>query len=66
VLSTSFIGGIGLCGILILYDFVKQITKSTLLNQLNISSLMIAIGVAFEIQKSLQALYKNVRFEQKQ
>ena len=57
---------IGLCGILILYDFVKQITNSTLLNQLNISSLMIAIGVAFEIQKSLQALYKNVRFEQKQ
>jgi preprotein translocase subunit SecY len=64
VRSTSFAGGIGLCSILILYDLVKQATNSTLLNQLNISSLMIAIGVAYELQRSLQALYRNVRLEQ--
>jgi ribosomal protein S13 len=35
-------------------------TSKKILNQLNISSLIILVGVAFEIQKTLKALYKNV------
>jgi hypothetical protein len=30
-----------------------------LLNQINISSLIIVVGVAYEIQKAIRALYKN-------
>ena len=43
-----------------MYDSFKQILNSQLLNQLNISSLIILVGVAFEIQKTLKSLYKNV------
>jgi hypothetical protein len=43
-----------------MYDSFKQILNSSLLNQLNISSLIILVGVAFEIQKTLKSLYKNV------
>ena len=60
VRSTSILGGIFLCLILFMYDSFKQILNSPLLNQLNISSLIILVGVAFEIQKTLKSLYKNV------
>ncbi len=60
VRSTSILGGIFLCLILFMYDSFKQILNSSLLNQLNISSLIILVGVAFEIQKTLKSLYKNV------
>ena len=60
VRSTSILGGVFLCLILFMYDSFKGILNSTLLNQLNISSLIILVGVAFEIQKTLKALYKNV------
>jgi preprotein translocase subunit SecY len=60
VKSSSILGGIFLCVILLLYDCFKQFTNSNLLNQLNISSLIILIGVAFEIQKTLKASYKNI------
>ena len=60
VKSSSILGGIFLCFILLLYDCFKQFTNSNLLNQLNISSLIILIGVAFEIQKTLKASYKNI------
>ena len=60
VRSTSILGGIFLCLILFMYDSFKQILNSQLLNQLNISSLIILVGVAFEIQKTLKSLYKNV------
>ena len=60
VRSTSIIGGIFLCFILFLYDSFKQVINSSLLNQINISSLIILVGVAFEIQKTLKALYKNI------
>ena len=60
VKSTSILGGIFLCLILFMYDSFKGILNSTLLNQLNISSLIILVGVAFEIQKTLKSLYKNV------
>lgn len=60
VRSTSIIGGIFLCFILLIYDSFKQVINGALLNQINISSLIILVGVAYEIQKTLRALYKNV------
>jgi preprotein translocase subunit SecY len=60
VRSTSLLGGIFLCLILVFYEILKQTIGQTFLSQINISSLIILVGVAFEIQKNLQALYKNV------
>lgn len=60
VRSSSLLGGISLCIILFLYDFCKQIINGYLLNQINISSLIILVGVAYEVQKTIRALYKNV------
>lgn len=57
VLSSSLLGGLFLCGILLLYEFLSK--NFVLLNQVNITSLIIAIGILYEIQKNLQALYKN-------
>jgi preprotein translocase subunit SecY len=60
VRSTSILGGIFLCFILIFYDLMKQMLNGYLLNQINISSLIIVVGVAYEIQKTIKSLYKNV------
>jgi len=60
VRSTSIIGGLFLCAILLSYDLVKQLIQGNILNQLNISSLIIVVGVAYEIQRTIRALYKNV------
>jgi preprotein translocase subunit SecY len=61
VRSTSIIGGISLCVILFLYDSFKTfLSNGYLLNQINISSLIILVGVAYEIQKTIRSLYKNV------
>jgi preprotein translocase subunit SecY len=59
VRSSSIIGGIFLCSILFFYDFLRQFINGYLLNQINISSLIIVVGVAYEIQKAIRALYKN-------
>lgn len=59
VRSSSIIGGIFLCAILFFYDFIRQFINGYLLNQINISSLIIVVGVAYEIQKTIRALYKN-------
>jgi preprotein translocase subunit SecY len=60
VRSTSILGGIYLCVILFLYDFFKQSLNGYLLNQINISSLIILVGVAYEIQKTIRSLYKSI------
>jgi len=60
VRSTSLLGGFFLCIILFIYESLKQFINAPLLNQINISSLIILVGVAYEIQKSLRSLYKNV------
>lgn len=57
--SSSIMGGIFLCSILFCYDLFKQFISGPLLNQLNVSSLIIIVGVAYEIQKTIRALYKN-------
>jgi len=60
VKTASLSGGVLLCYILLTYDIVKQQLNTTALNQVNISSLIILIGVTFEVQKTIKALYKNV------
>lgn len=59
VKGSSLVGGILLCCILFFYDFFKSVINGYLLNQINISSLIILVGVAFEIQKNVRSLYKN-------
>ena len=59
VKGSSISGGILLCTILFFYDFLKQFINGYLLNQLNISSLIIVIGVAYETQKTIRSLFKN-------
>ena len=58
VQSSSLLGGFALCAILIGYEVFKFLFKGPLLNQINISSLIILIGVAYDIQKNLSLLYK--------
>jgi len=65
VQSSSLLGGIFLCLILILYDSFKQIIGGSVLNQINISSLIILVGVAYEIQKNMRSLYKNIMKKEK-
>ena len=60
VRSTSLICGIFLCFILLLYESIKQLINGPLLNQINISSLIILVGVAYEIQRTIRSLYKNI------
>jgi len=60
VRATSLVGGIFLCTILFLYEIMKQLFPSGyIVNQVNISSLIIVIGVAYDIQKTIRALSKN-------
>ena len=56
VKSASLAGGVMLAFILLFYDILKQVLKSSFLNQLNISSLIILIGVAYELQKTIRSL----------
>jgi preprotein translocase subunit SecY len=56
---TSIIGGIFLCFILIFYELMKNLLNPSFLNQINISSLIILVGVAYEIQKTLRFLSKK-------
>jgi len=60
VRSTSILGGLFLCTILLFFDFIKQFLNSPFLNQLNISSLIIIVGVSYDLQKTLRALFKTV------
>jgi preprotein translocase subunit SecY len=57
---SSITGGLFLCLILYCYDFIKQILNSYFLNQLSISSLIILVGVIYELQKTIRAMYKTV------
>jgi len=60
VRASSIAGGIYLSLILFSYDLIKQLLKSYLLNQINISSLIIAVGVAYETQRTIKSLFKNL------
>lgn len=60
VRATSLSGGVFLCLILVVYDVGKQLINGNLLNQINISSLIIVVGVAYEIQKTIRALFRNM------
>jgi preprotein translocase subunit SecY len=60
VRTSSILGGIFLCLILYLYDFLKQILNSYFLNQISISSLIILVGVIYELQKTIRGMYKTI------
>jgi preprotein translocase subunit SecY len=60
VRASSLLGGVYLSLILLCYDLIKQLTKGYLLNQINISSLIIVVGVAYETQKTIKSLFKNL------
>jgi preprotein translocase subunit SecY len=60
VKSSSILGGLFLCIILYSYDFLKQVLNSYFLNQINISSLIILIGVIYELQKTIRGMYKTI------
>jgi preprotein translocase subunit SecY len=59
VRSSSIAGGFLLCFLLVFYEIIKQSLNGNLLNQINISSLIILVGVAYEVQKTIRALYKS-------
>lgn len=60
VRASSLLGGVYLSLILLCYDLIKQLIKGYLLNQINISSLIIVVGVAYETQKTIKSLFKNL------
>jgi preprotein translocase subunit SecY len=60
VRASSLLGGVYLSAILLCYDLIKQLTKGYLLNQINISSLIIVVGVSYETQKTIKSLFKNL------
>jgi len=60
VRSSSIVGGVFLCFILYSYDLLKTLLNSSFLNQLNISSVIILVGVIFEIQKTIRSMYKTI------
>ncbi len=62
--STSILGGVALCSILFFYNFSQITQTNSFLEQLNVSSLIIAVGVAYETQKSVCSLYKSDLEEQ--
>ena len=59
VRSVAISGGISLCFILIIYDGLKLVFNNSLLNQINISSLIILVGVCFELGKVIKGLFIN-------
>ena len=60
VRSSSVVGGLFLCFILYSYDLLKTLLNSSFLNQINISSVIILVGVIFEIQKTIRGMYKTI------
>nr|AYO28715.1 preprotein translocase subunit SecY [Neotessella volvocina] len=60
VRTTSILGGVCLCFILMLFELIKDVVPGSFLNQINISSLIILVGVSYELQRTLQTLYKNI------
>jgi preprotein translocase subunit SecY len=60
VRTSSILGGIFLCFILSFYDLLKQVFNSYFLNQISISSLIILVGVIYELQKTIRGMYKTI------
>lgn len=56
VKQVSLRGGFLLAFIPFIYDTIKKLTNFSLLNQINISSLIIAVGILNEIVKNFQSL----------
>lgn len=64
VQATSILGGVLLSLIVFLYEQAKGFHQGGLLSQLNVTSLIIVLGVACEFQKTVRLLYKT-NFEER-
>jgi preprotein translocase subunit SecY len=53
---TSIVGGLYLCSIFALVEILKQFSTSTLVNQFNVSSLIIGIGILCETVRNINSL----------
>ena len=62
VRSTSFLGGIYLCLLIFLYEIIKNIFGQSLLSQVNISSLIILVGITYDIHRKIKTLGSNSGF----
>lgn len=54
---SAILGGVFLCFILYFYDTLKQLIASPILNQIAVSSLIILVGVIFELQKTIRSMF---------
>ncbi len=63
VKSSSLVGGLALSMMVVLYDLSIKYFHFLLLGSINVSSLIILTGVAFEIQKSICSLYQSLQDE---
>lgn len=62
---SSILGGICLCLILYFYDVLKELLNNSFFNQINISSLIILVGVIFELQKTIRGMFLTILSEKK-
>lgn len=62
VRSTSFLGGIYLCFLIFLYEIIKNIYGENILSQVNISSLIILVGITYDIHRKIKALGSSSGF----
>lgn len=60
VFYSSIAGGIFLCFILLLFESIKIFLQSPFLNRVSVSSLIIFIGILYDLQKTTIALYKVI------
>jgi preprotein translocase subunit SecY len=63
VKSTSLIGGLFLCSVLVFYNILQGFFPNSFFSQLMISSFIIVVGVAYECQKSVRSLLLASRQE---
>ncbi len=63
VKSSSLVGGLALSFLVIFYDLSTKFFDFSLLEKVNISSLIILTGVAFDTQKSLCSFYQSLQDE---
>jgi preprotein translocase subunit SecY len=63
---SSILGGIFLCLILYIYDILKELISSSFFNQVNISSLIILVGIIYELQKTIRGMYLVILIQKNQ
>lgn len=65
VYFTSILGGIYLCLLSISFEMTKLFITTSLFQTINISSLLILIGIAIDLQKKLKIININAKYKNK-